>query len=174
MDDLRYPIGRFQPPAVVSEADRARLISQIEQAPSELAAAVRGLTPEQLDTVYRPEGWTVRQVVHHLPDSHINGYARFRWALTEDRPTIKPYLEARWAELTDSRRGPIELSLALLSALHARWVPMLTALSPEEWKRAFLHPTEGLATLDVGLAKYAWHGRHHIAQITGLRRRMGW
>jgi hypothetical protein len=174
MDDLRYPIGRFEPPTAVSEADRVRLISEIDQAPSRLREAVGRLTPAQLDTVYRPGGWTVRQVVHHLADSHINGYTRFRLALTEDSPTIKPYAEARWAELADSRRAPIELSLTLLATLHARWTMMMGGLAPTDWARAFRHPEDGLASLDVALAKYAWHGRHHIAQITRLRERMGW
>jgi hypothetical protein len=174
MSDLRYPIGNFQPPGEITATDRALFIQQIEDAPAKLRAAVSGLTPEQLDTPYRPGGWTVRQVVHHVPDSHLNSYVRFRLALTEQEPTIKPYDEARWADLPDSRTAPVEMSLALLENLHSRWVLMLRALAPDDWKKKFRHPERGVVTLEWNLALYAWHGRHHVAHITALRERMGW
>jgi hypothetical protein len=174
MDDLRFPIGPFAPPAETGEADRARFIGEIESAPALLARAVDGLGPGQLDTPYRDGGWTLRQVVHHLPDSHVNAYVRFRLALTEDEPTIKPYLESRWAELPDSRTAPVEVSLGLLEALHRRWVLTLRAIEADQWTRTFRHPERGPMSLDRALAMYAWHGRHHVAHVTSLRRRMGW
>jgi uncharacterized damage-inducible protein DinB len=139
-----------------------------------LRAAVRGLSETQLDTEYRPGGWTVRQVVHHMPDSHLNSYVRFKLALTEDEPTIKPYAEDRWAELADSKATPVEVSLTLLDSLHDRWVRLLRPLGEEEWKRTFRHPSLGPMTLEKTLALYAWHGRHHVAHITELRKRMSW
>lgn len=174
MTDLSYPIGRFQFPESVTEDDRRCFIGEIEAAPARLRAAVAGLSPEQLDTPYRPGGWTVRQVVHHLPDSHLNSYVRFRLALTEEEPTIKPYDEKRWAELSDARTAPIEPSLALLESLHRRWVLLLRTLKPADFARSFRHPEHGLVTLEGNLALYAWHGRHHVAHITRLRQRMGW
>ncbi len=173
-DTLRYPIGRFEWEGGASGAQIADWIAGIAAAPGELRAAVAGLSPEQLDTPYRPGGWTVRQVVHHLPDSHLNSYVRFRLALTEQEPMVKPYDEARWAELDDARTAPTEMSLALLESLHERWVVLLRSLTPEDWQRTFRHPEIGLMTLERNAAMYAWHGRHHIAQITSLRRRMGW
>ena len=172
--DLQYPVGRFEFPREVSSEDRARFIQEIAETPANLRAAVTGLSGEQLDTPYRPGGWTVRQVVHHVPDSHMNSYVRFRLALTEDEPTIKPYDEARWAELADSRTGRIETSLALLESLHERWVLLLRALSDEDFRRQFRHPELGVVSLEKNLALYAWHGRHHVAHITALRERMGW
>ncbi len=133
-----------------------------------------GLSPEQLDTPYRPGGWTVRQVVHHVPDSHINSYIRFKLALTEPEPTIKPYDEALWAELADTPATPVEVSLTLLDSLHGRWVPLLRSLSGADFARQFRHPELGMVRLDGNLALYAWHGRHHVAHITSLRERMGW
>ncbi len=133
-----------------------------------------GLSAAQIDTPSRPEGWTVRQVVHHLPDSHMNSYVRFKLALTEDEPTIKPYAEDRWAELADTRFTPIETSLTLLESLHERWVALLRSLTPEQWKRNFRHPELGLMSLEKTLALYAWHGQHHVTQITSLRERNGW
>jgi hypothetical protein len=173
-EDLRYPIGRFEPLAQAGPDDRARLIRTIAETPAALRAAVAGLREPQLDTPYRPEGWTIRQVVHHLPDSHINSYLRFRLALTEDEPTIRPYFEDRWAELPESRSAPVAVSLDLLEALHRRFVLMLRAIEPEQWQRRFLHPERGPMTLERNLALYAWHGPHHVAQITALRERMGW
>jgi DinB family protein len=175
MDDLSYPIGRFAPPASgLDPAERERLIVQIEDTPRQLRQAVDGLTPEQVETPYRPGGWTVRQVVHHLPDSHMNSYVRFRLALTEDEPLIRPYHEDRWAELPDSRTAPLEVSLSLLDALHVRWGLVLRAITPEQWKRTLRHPEQGVVGLDRNLALYAWHGRHHVAHVTSLRARMGW
>jgi uncharacterized damage-inducible protein DinB len=149
-------------------------IQQIEEAPARLREAVKGLTLEELNTPYREGGWTVRQVVHHVPDSHMNSYVRFRLALTEDEPTIKPYMENLWAELPDARSAPIDLSLGLLESLHTRWVALLRSLTPEQWKRQFRHPELGVVSLEQNLALYAWHGRHHVAHITSLRERMGW
>jgi hypothetical protein len=174
MDELRYPVGKFRFPDAVSAGDLARFIEEIAQAPARLRAAVAGLDDAQLDTPYRPGGWTVRQVVHHVPDSHMNSYVRFRLALTEDDPVIKPYEEARWAELADARTMPIEPSLTLLESLHARWVPLLRSMSGAEWKRGFRHPELGPVRLDQNAALYAWHGRHHVGHVTALRERMGW
>ncbi len=173
-DPLRYPIGRFAFDGAITEAVRHTWIEQIAQAPGELRSAVSGLSDEQLDTPYRPGGWTVRQVVHHLPDSHLNSYVRFRLALTEDAPTIKPYFEDRWAELPEASTAPVEISIALLESLHRRWVLLLRALTAEQWKRTFLHPERGAVTLEQNLGIYAWHGKHHVAQILALRQRMGW
>jgi hypothetical protein len=173
-DDLRFPIGDFRAPATTTEAERVALIEQIEAVPARFREAVHGLGHEQLETSYRPGGWTVRQVVHHVPDSHLNAYVRFRLALTEDEPTIKPYQEDRWAELSDARSAPLELSLDLLDALHRRWTRLLRSLAPSDWKRSFRHPELGLMTLERTLALYAWHGRHHVAHVTSLRDRMGW
>jgi uncharacterized damage-inducible protein DinB len=172
--DLRYPIGRFRRPERVSADERARLIDEIAAAPRQLREAVRGLTPAQLATPYRPGGWTVHQVVNHVPDSHLNAYVRIKLALTEDEPTIKPYDEARWAELRDGREAPIETSLALLDALHERWVLLLRSLSPADCARRLKHPETGVQTVDQVIALYAWHGRHHTAHITSLREREGW
>jgi uncharacterized damage-inducible protein DinB len=172
--DLRYPIGQFQYDGPLTEAQRQRLIDQIAEAPAKLRAAVEGLSPQQLETPYRPGGWTVRQVVHHVPDSHLNSYVRFRLALTEDEPTIKPYYENRWAELDDARHAPIDTSLALLDSLHRRWVLLLRSLTAQDFARAFLHPELGVVSLDMNLSLYAWHGRHHVAHITSLRERLGW
>jgi uncharacterized damage-inducible protein DinB len=174
MEDLRYPLGPFQAPSLVGAAERSTFIAQIEEAPQRLRLAVAGLGDEQLDTPYRPAGWTLRQVVHHLPDSHLNAYLRFRLALTEDAPAIKTYDEARWAELEDARKGPLDLSLPLLDALHRRWTVMLRAITEEQWKCSYRHPEMGPVPLARALALYAWHGRHHVAQITSLRERNGW
>jgi len=173
MSDLRYPIGKFTFDGAPTEQARNKFIDDIELAPSRLRAAVQGLSQEQLDTPYRPGGWTVRQVVHHVPDSHLNAYVRFKLALTEDEPTIKPYHEDRWAELQESRTAPIEISLALLESLHQRWVLVLRSIRPEDWKRAFRHPELGVVSLEKNVALYAWHGQHHVAHITSFRERMG-
>jgi hypothetical protein len=174
MDDLRYPIGKFQYVAGAPPEQLSQWVAEIAAAPAGFRAAIAGLSPAQLDTPYRPGGWTVRQVAHHVPDSHINAYMRYRLALTEDAPPIKAYKEDRWAELTDAREAPVEVSLALLEALHERWTLLLRSLTPDQWGRAFLHPERGLARLDADAGLYAWHGRHHIAHITSLRKRMGW
>jgi uncharacterized damage-inducible protein DinB len=174
MTDLRYPIGKFELPAAVADADRPGLIDQIAALPGEIRRAVAGLGDSQLDTPYRDGGWTVRQVVHHLPDSHLNAYTRFKLALTEDEPTIKTYEEARWAELPEARSAPIGVSLALLDALHERWVLMLRVLAPGQYARKLRHPEWGPLSLGQMLALYAWHSRHHVAHVTALRARMGW
>jgi hypothetical protein len=175
MEDPRYPIGPFRFEGKADPSQLEQWIAEIASAPGYLRAAVAGLTPTQLDTPYRDQGWTVRQVVHHLPDSHINAYTRTKLALTEKEPTIKPYEEARWAELPDGRGGPIEVSLTLLDCLHRRWVLLLRELSPHDFHRRFRHPEHGRTiALDELVAMYAWHGRHHVAQITSLRSRMGW
>ena len=175
MDDPRFPIGEFRyDPSDDSEGPE-HWLAENETAPARLRAAVAGLDPHQLETPYRAGGWTVRQVVHHLPDSHFNSYCRFKLALTEDTPTIRPYLEARWAELPDGRSAPVELSVALLEALHARWMLLLRTLGPADLDRRFIHPEHG-ETFDLRrtLAFYAWHGSHHVAHITALRAREGW
>jgi uncharacterized damage-inducible protein DinB len=175
MEDPRYPIGRFRYSAKLDPESRARCIAEIAAAPGHLRAAVADLMPTQLNTRYREGGWTVRQVVHHVPDSHLNAYTRFKLALTEDEPTIKPYDEARWAELADVRAAPVETSLTLLECLHRRWVLLLRELTAADLSRRFKHPEQGRSIeLDEVLAMYAWHGRHHVAQIASLRDRMGW
>ena len=175
MEDLRYPIGKFTYSGTLTAADRTVCLARMAAAPAKLRGAVAGLSDSQLDTPYRPEGWTVRQVVHHVPDSHINAYTRFRLALTESVPTIKPYEEARWAELPDARSAPVEISLGLLDALHVRWLLLLRQIKTDDWMRTYSHPEHGrLMTLDEMLAMYAWHGDHHVAHITNLRQRQGW
>ncbi|HVF92363.1 MAG TPA: bacillithiol transferase BstA [Blastocatellia bacterium] len=172
--DLRYPIGTFRFDGPLTAEQRGACIDRIEETPALLREAVERLSPEQLETPYRPGGWTVRQVVHHVPDSHLNSYVRFKLALTEDRPTIRPYLEDRWAELEDARSAPLDVSLALLDSLHRRWVLLLRSLKPEDFARTFDHPELGEVSLEKNVALYAWHGRHHVAQITSLIERMGW
>src|SRR3954470_4957697 len=173
--ELRYPVGKFDFDAPISEADYPRMIALIAETPGALRSVVSGLTRDQLETRYRPGGWTVKQVVHHVPDSHMNAYTRFKLALTEDEPTIKPYDEAAWAELADSRRVPIEVSLDLLDALHMRWVALMRSMEPSDFNRAVKHPEhDRILTLAQMLGLYAWHGRHHVAHITSLRKREVW
>jgi len=172
--DLQYPIGKFQWGGAITDEQREQLIAQIEQAPAQLRQAVAGLTQEQIDTPYRPEGWTVRQVVHHVCDSDMNLYVRFRLALTEDEPTVKSFAQEGWANLEDARTAPTELSLSLLDALHQRWVLLLRSLRPADFARTFQHPERGVVALEKYLGMAAWHGRHHVAHITSLRDRMGW
>ena len=172
--DERYPIGRFVPPAVFNSTVRDEIVKQIASAPAELRSAVAGLTDQQLNTPSRAGGWTVRQIVHHLPDSHLNGYVRFKLALTEDEPTIRPYNQARWAELPEAMNAGTESSLLLLEAVHRRWVACIDCLTEEVFERRLRHPETGVLSLNEQLAMYAWHGRHHTAQITSLRKRMGW
>jgi len=174
MDDLRFPIGKFRYDGAPHAEQKQVMLEEIAQTPANLRAAVRGLSDTQLDTEYRPGGWTVRQLVHHVPDSHVNSYVRFKLALTEDDPTIKTYAEDRWAELADSKATPIEVSLALLDSLHDRWVRLLKSLTEEDWKRTFRHPDLGPMTLEKALALYAWHGKHHVAHVAELRKRMSW
>ena len=169
MTDLQYPVGRFVLPEVTTAGQRQAWIHEIAATPQELRAAAGGFSKEQLDTPYRPGGWTVRQVVHHLPDSHMNAFIRFKLALTEDQPAIKPYDEARWAVLADAAL-PVEPSLDLLDALHLRWVGLLESMSERDYQRTFAHPESGVWRLDQYLAQYAWHGRHHVAHITSLGR----
>lgn len=172
--DLRYPIGKFDPSIIITPKERQVFIEQIAEAPAKLRAAVTGLSDEQLATPYRPEGWSVRQVVHHVPDSHINSYMRFKLAMTEDQPQIRTYHEERWAELEDARTGPLDISLNLLDWLHQRWVLFLRSLQEDDFKRTFQHPEWGSVSIDMASAIYAWHGRHHVAHITALRDRNGW
>ena len=174
MTDPRFPVGKFHYNGPPSEEQKREQLEQIAATPAQLRAAIKGLSEQQLDTPYREGGWTVRQVIHHVPDSHINSYVRFKLALTEDEPTIKTYAEDRWAELSDNKSTPIEVSLTLLESLHDRWVRLLRSLSPEDWKKTFRHPELGPMTLEKTLALYAWHGRHHVAHITELRKRMSW
>jgi hypothetical protein len=174
IDPLRYPIGKFERPALpLDDTARRDLIAAVEQAPSAIRALVRGLADPQLDTPYRPGGWTIRQVVHHVPDSHMNGYVRMKLAATESAPAIKVYQEALWAELPEARTGPVDMSLDLLDALHRRWVMFLRALPAGEYQRTFAHPQWGSdATIELALAIYAWHGRHHTAHIRQALGRM--
>lgn len=172
--DLRYPVGKFQRPESLCDAERAEAIDRIATAPARLREAVRGLSEAQLDTPYRPDGWTVRQVIHHVPDSHANAFIRFKLALTEDTPTIKPYDEAAWALLDDVRSTPIETSLVLLESLHDRWVRLLRSIPAADFDRTLNHPENGLMNLHQLLALYAWHGDHHVAHVTSLRERSGW
>jgi len=173
MSDPRYPIGKFSYAGPLTTEQKKQFLDDIEQTPAKLRAAVRGLSETQLDTPYRDGGWTVRQVVHHVPDSHMNSYIRFKLALTEDGPAIKPYFEDRWAKLPDSK-APLENSLVLLESLHHRWTLLLRSLSEADWSRTFTHPELGPMTLGKNLALYSWHGRHHVAHITSLRQKMGW
>jgi len=174
MPDLRYPIGPFVPDSNPTPESRALHIAQITGIPERMRRTVSGLSKEQLDTPYREGGWTVRQVVHHVPDSHLNAYIRCKLALTENTPTIKPYNEDAWARLKDSELTPIEVSLALLEAVHVRWVTLLKSLKPQDFERKFNHPERGTQTIDELIALYDWHGNHHLTHITGLRERMKW
>ena len=172
--DLRYPIGRFKTHAAISSGERADAIATLAELPEQLRNATDGLSAAQLSTPYREGGWTVRQVVHHVPDSHMNSFIRCKLALTEEEPTIKPYDEDSWARLGDVRNTAVEVSLSLLESLHQRWVVLLRSLRDEDWSRNFRHPELGLMSLEKNLALYAWHGRHHVAHITALRERRGW
>ncbi|HEY1938270.1 MAG TPA: putative metal-dependent hydrolase [Candidatus Angelobacter sp.] len=174
MTDLRYPTGRFAPDSNPTPETRNRHIEQIAGLPKKMRQAVAGLTEAQFDTPYREGGWTVRQVVHHVPDSHLNAYVRFKWALTEDAPVIKAYDETSWAELKDSRFTPVDVSLTLLESLHARWTVLLKSLDSQDFQRIFTHPQSGPHDMDWLLQLYSWHGNHHVAHITGLRERMKW
>jgi hypothetical protein len=174
MNDLRYPIGRFSPDPNPTPDTRNRHIEQISGTPARVRRAIAGLTTDQLRTPYRDGGWTVQQVVHHLPDSHLNAYIRFKWAMTEDAPTIKAYDESAWATLKDSELTPVDVSLTLLESLHSRWTVLLRSLKAEDFQRRFTHPDSGPHDLDWLLGLYSWHGNHHVAHITSLRERMGW
>lgn len=172
--DLRFPIGQPELHHHLTAEQRAPLIDNVAQLPVRLGVAIGGLTTAQLDTPYRPNGWTVRQVVHHFADSHMNAFVRFKLALTEDAPTVKTYEETRWAETADAKTPPVELSLGLIGNLHARWVLLMRSLSEEDWARKLTHPERGLVTLDENLCLYSWHSRHHVAHISALREREGW
>ncbi len=172
--DPRYPIGKFELPKDVTPALRQAAIDDIAGTPAKVRAAVAGLSEAQLDTPYREGGWTVRQVVHHLVDSHMNAYIRWRLALTETQPTIKPYDESEWAKLEDARNAPAEVSLKLLEALHERWVRLLRSVKTEQYARTLLHPEHGVRNLDWLLFLYSWHGKHHTAHVTELRKEKGW
>jgi uncharacterized damage-inducible protein DinB len=174
MSDPRYPIGKFSCDGTLTPAQKKQYLNDIEQTPARLRAAVRGLSDEQLNTPYREGGWTVRQLAHHVPDSHMNAYIRFKLALTEDEPTIRPYMEDRWAGLPESKQAPIDVSLTLLDSLHQRWTMVLRNIPDADWKRTFRHPEMGLLSLEKTLALYAWHGKHHVAHVTTLREKMGW
>jgi hypothetical protein len=174
MNDPRYPIGKFEPREQLTAEERRTMIDQISAVPTHMRDAVSGLTPAQLDTPYREGGWTLRQVIHHVPDSHLNAYCRFKLALTEDVPTIKPYDESRWAELADTHDTPVKTSLALLESLHFRWVCLLRSMKPADFQRRLNHPESGPMSVDNLLALYAWHGRHHVAHITSARERLRW
>ncbi|NVJ47364.1 MAG: putative metal-dependent hydrolase [Cytophagia bacterium] len=173
--DLRYPIGKFQAPESFTQEQLQSYIKTIEEAPALYEAAVKELSEEQLNTPYRPEGWTIRQVIHHVPDSHMNAYIRFHWTLTEDHPTIKAYKEAKWAELPYLQEVPIELSLDLMKSIHARWSILLKSLSIEDFEKTYLHPDYNkVFALKTVVALYAWHCKHHLAHIESLKERMGW
>jgi uncharacterized damage-inducible protein DinB len=175
MEDLRYPIGQFdRTRGPHTPEERKKLIENIAALPGQLSQAVAGLNGKQLETPYREGGWSVRQVVHHLADSHMGGYTRFKLALTEENPTVKTYKEGAWAELSDSRVTPIDVSLSLLESLHSRFVVLLRSLAPADWQRTYVHPERGITSLDLTLGLYAWHGAHHTAHITSLRERNHW
>jgi uncharacterized damage-inducible protein DinB len=174
MTDHRYPIGKFQKLDTITDDQRKEFIKNIAEAPEKIRTTVIGLSEHQLNTSYREGGWTVRQVIHHLPDSHLNAYTRFKIAITEESPTIKTYHENLWAELYDARTAPIDTSLQLLESLHKRWVMFLQSLKPSDFSRTFHHPEHGIMNLDSLLQLYSWHGRHHVAQIISLRERMKW
>ncbi|HXJ40448.1 MAG TPA: putative metal-dependent hydrolase [Bryobacteraceae bacterium] len=174
MSDARYPVGKFEWPATITAEDRKGWIETVAATPAKLREAVEGLSEEQLNTPYREGGWTVRQLVHHVPDSHMNSYVRFKLALTENEPTIKTYDEAAWAKLQDTVMTPIETSLCLLQCIHERWVHVLEGMTEGDWSRNLIHPELGKITLEKMLALYAWHGRHHVAHVTSLRSTQGW
>jgi hypothetical protein len=175
MTDLRYPIGKFERRDELNADERRTMIDTIAAAPSRMREAVSGLSDTQLDTPYRDGGWTVRQVIHHVPDSHLNAYIRLKLALTEEDPLIRPYDEALWAGLPDTQQTPVEVSLTLLESLHARWVTLLRSLEDSDFRRTLRHPEHsGILTLDWLVSMYAWHSRHHVAHVTSLRERMEW
>lgn len=174
MTDPRYPIGRFEPPATYDDTFREQSFAHIAHLPTAMRAAVAGLNDAQLDTPYRDGGWTIRQVVHHVPDSHMHAYIRTKFALAEDEPSVKPYDEARWATFADAKTGGVDVSLGILDGLHKRWVTLLRSLGPADFNRALFHPENGRMTVDLILALYSWHSRHHTAHITTARARHGW
>jgi hypothetical protein len=174
MEELKYPIGKFHFETEATDSLRQNWIQQIANLPGRLREAVKDLSDAQLDTPYRPEGWTIRQVVHHLADSHIHSYIRFRFGLTENEPPIKPFDEVRWAELEDARQAPVGLSLGILEGIHARWTLLARSLQTTDFSRSVLHPERGMLSLNKLLNLYSWHGQHHLAHIENLKSRMGW
>ncbi len=175
MQELQYPIGKFNPPTEINKLDLGIAIREIEVLPNHLKDCTGNLEDYQLDTAYRPGGWTVRQVVHHIAESHMNSYIRFKWTLTEKSPTIKAYDEKLWGELEDNLKAPVDISLDLISALHKKWVFLLKSLSESEWKKAFIHPETGkVVKLSKNVLLYAWHGKHHLAHIENLKQYKGW
>ncbi len=175
IEQLKYPIGKYKSPDVITGSIISQWISDIELLPAFLRDTVKNLSESQLATPYRDGGWTVRQTVHHVPDSHMNAYCRFKLTLTEDRPTIKPYFENRWAELEDGRNASVETSLILVEAIHQRWVMLMRSMQPSDFKRTYVHPEYGKEfSLEYVAGLYAWHGKHHVAQIRALRERMKW
>lgn len=174
LSDPRYPVGKFSYTSTLTPAQRAQAIKDIAATPGNMRKAIKGFSKKQLDTPYRDGGWSVRQVVHHVPESHMNAYIRFKLALTEDTPTIKPYKENEWSQTADVSKTPVATSLDLLESLHARWVILLKGLSNADFERKLNHPENGIMTLDKVLALYAWHGKHHAAHITGLKKKKGW
>ncbi len=174
VEDLRYPVGKFEKKGPPNSEERKRMIASVAETPAKLRAAVAGLDDKQLDTPYRSGGWTVRQVVHHMADSHMNAYIRFRLGVTEPDPTIKPYDENRWAGLFDARTAPVDGSVAIVDGLHQRWVMLMREMREIDFMRSMIHPERGKMSLDDTLALYEWHGRHHVAHITSLRQHMGW
>ncbi|MEL6654692.1 MAG: YfiT family bacillithiol transferase [Bacteroidota bacterium] len=175
LEALRYPIGKYQVPEPVTAGHIQQWIAEIERFPGQLIDTVSNLNDLQLDMPYRPGGWSIRQVIHHLADSHMNSYIRFKWSLTEDRPTIKAYYEGRWAELPDGKTAPVQVSLGLLASLHTRMTMMFRNMSAEDWQRSYFHPErDQFIRLDQNLGNYAWHGKHHLAQINSLIQGMGW
>lgn len=174
-EKLKYPIGKFTYPDKIKKSDVNKMIKEIDKLPKRLKDAVKNLSEEQLNTAYRDGGWTVRQVIHHLADSHVNSYCRFRLALTEENPTIKPYVEAKWAELPDAKSLPVKFSLDLLKNLHKRWNVLLKSLDKDQLKRTFHHPDHNKdIRLDQTISLYAWHSNHHLAHINELKKRKNW
>ena len=174
-NELKYPIGQFEKPPIISKEILSQWISDISTFPSRLKSEVNHLTEEQLDTQYRPEGWTIRQVIHHCADSHMNSLIRLKLALTEDQPTIKPYFEERWAELHDSKNMPIEPSLKMIEGIHERWTVLLNNLTDEQYARIFIHPEHGKTfRVDENIGVYAWHCNHHLAHISETIKRNDW
>jgi hypothetical protein len=174
MEDLRYPIGRYEKPHPITDELRKAWIQEIRELPERLKDAVEGLTDEQLDTPYRPDGWTVRQLVHHLADTHMNNYIRIKLALTVENPQTILYDIEKWGEFDDAKTAPIQLSLAILEGLHRRWTMLLSNLTPEEFVKTFVHPRLGVQKIEEAIGIYAWHGKHHVAHITSLCKRMNW
>jgi uncharacterized damage-inducible protein DinB len=175
LEKLKYPTGKYTAPEKIKKSEVKRWIREIDKLPKRLKDAVKTMSEEQLDTPYRDGGWTVRQTIHHLADSHMNAYARFRLALTEDNPTIKPYMEAKWAELTDAKTAPVKYSLDLIRNLHKRWVMLLKTLDKDQLRRTYFHPDKNASQkLDGIVGLYAWHGNHHLAHIENLKKKMNW